>query len=95
MPCKNILTVDVEDWFHICGVTDYIPRETWSSQSRDLATLTGETGASVGGAGDRTNSAVRTNAIPRPAAIASRLRRFARSNRGTGSVHAVTGIVEG
>ena len=31
MPCKNILTVDVEDWFHICGVNDYIPRETWSS----------------------------------------------------------------
>ena len=30
MPCKNILTVDVEDWFHICGVTDYIPREIWS-----------------------------------------------------------------
>jgi polysaccharide deacetylase family protein (PEP-CTERM system associated) len=26
---KNILTVDVEDWFHICGVNDYIPREGW------------------------------------------------------------------
>jgi polysaccharide deacetylase family protein (PEP-CTERM system associated) len=26
---KNILTVDVEDWFHICGVTDYIPRDGW------------------------------------------------------------------
>jgi len=30
MPCRNILTVDVEDWFHICGVSDFIPRETWS-----------------------------------------------------------------
>lgn len=31
MPLKNILTVDLEDWFHICGVTDFIPRETWPS----------------------------------------------------------------
>jgi len=30
MPVKNILTVDVEDWFHICGVGDYIPRESWN-----------------------------------------------------------------
>ena len=30
MPIKNILTVDVEDWFHICGVSDYIPRENWN-----------------------------------------------------------------
>jgi polysaccharide deacetylase family protein (PEP-CTERM system associated) len=30
MPVKNILTVDVEDWFHICGVSDYIPRESWN-----------------------------------------------------------------
>jgi polysaccharide deacetylase family protein (PEP-CTERM system associated) len=29
MTVKNILTVDVEDWFHICGVKDRIPRETW------------------------------------------------------------------
>ncbi len=29
MPLKNILTVDMEDWFHICGVNDFIPRETW------------------------------------------------------------------
>lgn len=29
MKIKNILTVDVEDWFHICGVSDFIPRETW------------------------------------------------------------------
>jgi len=29
MPIKNILTVDVEDWFHVCGVSDYIPRENW------------------------------------------------------------------
>ncbi len=30
MHIKNILTIDVEDWFHICGVNDFIPRETWS-----------------------------------------------------------------
>ena len=29
MPLKNILTIDLEDWFHICGVGDYLPRETW------------------------------------------------------------------
>jgi peptidoglycan-N-acetylglucosamine deacetylase len=26
---KNILTVDVEDWFHICGVDDLIPEKSW------------------------------------------------------------------
>jgi len=30
MTVKNILTVDVEDWYHICGVSDSIPRETWN-----------------------------------------------------------------
>jgi polysaccharide deacetylase family protein (PEP-CTERM system associated) len=30
MPVKNILTVDVEDWFHVCGVSNYIPRENWN-----------------------------------------------------------------
>lgn len=29
MAVKNILTVDVEDWFHICGVSDLIPRKSW------------------------------------------------------------------
>jgi len=28
---KNILTVDVEDWFHICGVDDLIPEASWPS----------------------------------------------------------------
>ncbi len=26
---ENILTVDVEDWFHICGVEDRIPQSSW------------------------------------------------------------------
>jgi polysaccharide deacetylase family protein (PEP-CTERM system associated) len=29
MTIRNLLTVDVEDWFHICGVTPYISRESW------------------------------------------------------------------
>lgn len=29
MSCENILTVDVEDWFHICGVEELIPEATW------------------------------------------------------------------
>lgn len=29
MTIENILTVDVEDWFHICGVNNIIPRESW------------------------------------------------------------------
>lgn len=29
MAIKNILTVDVEEWFHICGVGGVIPRGTW------------------------------------------------------------------
>jgi peptidoglycan-N-acetylglucosamine deacetylase len=31
MTVKNILTVDLEDWFHICGVGSFIPRESWDS----------------------------------------------------------------
>ena len=31
MAVKNILTIDVEDWFHICGVNDYISRDDWPS----------------------------------------------------------------
>ncbi|MBN1847755.1 MAG: DUF3473 domain-containing protein [Deltaproteobacteria bacterium] len=26
---NNLLTVDVEDWFHICGVSEYITKESW------------------------------------------------------------------
>ncbi len=26
---KNILTIDVEDWFHICGVRHLIPEDSW------------------------------------------------------------------
>jgi len=29
MPVENILTVDVEDWFHICGVDELIPEDSW------------------------------------------------------------------
>jgi polysaccharide deacetylase family protein (PEP-CTERM system associated) len=29
MTVENILTVDVEDWFHICGVEKLIPRASW------------------------------------------------------------------
>jgi polysaccharide deacetylase family protein (PEP-CTERM system associated) len=25
----NLLSIDVEDWFHICGVGDYLPRQSW------------------------------------------------------------------
>ncbi|MBW1972992.1 MAG: polysaccharide deacetylase family protein [Deltaproteobacteria bacterium] len=28
---KNGLTIDVEDWFHICDVEKYLPREKWDS----------------------------------------------------------------
>ncbi|MCP4666013.1 MAG: polysaccharide deacetylase family protein, partial [Deltaproteobacteria bacterium] len=30
MTVENILTVDVEDWFHICGVEDYISQSQWT-----------------------------------------------------------------
>ena len=26
---ENILTVDLEDWFHICGIEDQIPEDRW------------------------------------------------------------------
>ena len=29
MTVENILTVDVEDWFHICGVEELIPETSW------------------------------------------------------------------
>ncbi len=28
---KNILTVDLEDWYHICGISSAPPQEKWSS----------------------------------------------------------------
>ncbi|MCP4748487.1 MAG: DUF3473 domain-containing protein [Desulfobacteraceae bacterium] len=28
---QNILTIDVEDWFHICGVQRQLPRSIWDS----------------------------------------------------------------
>ena len=30
MTSRNILTIDVEDWFHICGVKELIPEVIWS-----------------------------------------------------------------
>jgi polysaccharide deacetylase family protein (PEP-CTERM system associated) len=29
MTIKNLLSVDIEDWFHICGVSERIPKESW------------------------------------------------------------------
>ena len=29
MTVENILSVDLEDWYHICGVRDRIPEESW------------------------------------------------------------------
>ena len=29
MTVENILTIDLEDWFHICGVDDLIPEASW------------------------------------------------------------------
>jgi polysaccharide deacetylase family protein (PEP-CTERM system associated) len=29
MVTKNIITVDIEDWFHICGVDDVLPEKKW------------------------------------------------------------------
>ncbi len=29
MTVENILTVDLEDWFHICGVDDVLPQSKW------------------------------------------------------------------
>jgi polysaccharide deacetylase family protein (PEP-CTERM system associated) len=29
MTVENILTVDVEEWYHICGVEDHLPEERW------------------------------------------------------------------
>jgi len=29
MSVENILTIDVEDWFHVCGVDEQIPEASW------------------------------------------------------------------
>ncbi|MBW2180407.1 MAG: polysaccharide deacetylase family protein, partial [Deltaproteobacteria bacterium] len=31
MTIENMITVDVEDWYHICGVRDIIPEHSWQS----------------------------------------------------------------
>lgn len=31
MTIENMMTVDVEDWYHICGVKEWIPPETWQA----------------------------------------------------------------
>jgi polysaccharide deacetylase family protein (PEP-CTERM system associated) len=30
MPVLNALTVDVEDWYHVCAVGEFLPAEKWS-----------------------------------------------------------------
>ncbi|HJX60549.1 MAG TPA: polysaccharide deacetylase family protein, partial [Thermodesulfobacteriota bacterium] len=40
MAIKNILTVDVEDWYHICDIEHILPSSQWSRcESRVLANL--------------------------------------------------------
>jgi len=40
MTMKNILTVDVEDWFHICDIEHILPRSGWDRcESRILANV--------------------------------------------------------
>jgi len=40
MVLKNILTVDVEDWYHICDIEQILPRSSWDRcESRVLANL--------------------------------------------------------
>ncbi|MCJ7772908.1 MAG: polysaccharide deacetylase family protein, partial [Desulfobacterales bacterium] len=31
MTIENMITVDVEDWYHICGVSDIVPENTWQN----------------------------------------------------------------
>lgn len=31
MTIENMITVDVEDWYHICGVRDIVPENTWQN----------------------------------------------------------------
>ena len=40
MAVKNILTVDVEDWYHICDIEHILPRSSWDRcESRILANI--------------------------------------------------------
>jgi peptidoglycan/xylan/chitin deacetylase (PgdA/CDA1 family) len=40
MAIKNILTVDVEDWYHICDIESILPRSSWDRcESRVLSNL--------------------------------------------------------
>jgi len=37
---RNILTVDVEDWYHICDIEHILPRSSWNQyESRILANI--------------------------------------------------------
>jgi len=40
MTVENILTVDVEDWFHICGVEELIPEGSWLQLESRVTTNT-------------------------------------------------------
>jgi len=40
MIVENILTVDVEDWFHICGIEGLIPEATWPHLESRVTTNT-------------------------------------------------------
>ena len=40
MTIKNILTVDVEDWYHICDIEHILPSSQWSRcESRVLTNV--------------------------------------------------------
>ena len=40
MPIENILTVDVEDWYHICGINTVLPRHRWPQLESRVETNT-------------------------------------------------------
>lgn len=40
MPISNILTVDMEDWYHICGVNAVLPRRCWPDLESRVETNT-------------------------------------------------------
>jgi len=40
MTIENILTIDVEDWFHICGVEKLIPEASWPELESRVTTNT-------------------------------------------------------
>lgn len=41
MTCNNILSVDLEDWFHICGVEHVLPRSNWDALESRVERNTG------------------------------------------------------